>query len=179
MACQAESLKQSLSPQDRDMKLHFLKNASVTCNDGSPAGYYLKESKGSKRWLLFLEGGWYCFSKITCDFRFKKIKTLMGSFTWPQTTGGDKMCHLLRCMRKPADRIEPLYRTIGVDPMLRPIGLTEFNTTTTVEFDNAVMTDNRLNWCMLVHHLVKINLIVGLNNKDTQKKNVIYCNFNH
>uniref|UniRef100_A0A3Q4AYU2 Notum, palmitoleoyl-protein carboxylesterase n=1 Tax=Mola mola TaxID=94237 RepID=A0A3Q4AYU2_MOLML len=85
---QAESLKQSLSPQDRDMKLHFLKNASVTCNDGSPAGYYLKESKGSKRWLLFLEGGWYCFSKITCDFRFKKIKTLMGSFTWPQTTGG-------------------------------------------------------------------------------------------
>lgn len=80
------------------------------------------------------------------------------------------MCHLLRCMRKPADRIEPLYRTIGVDPMLRPIGLTEFNTTTTVEFDNAVMTDNRLNWCMLVHHLVKINLIVGLNNKDTQKK---------
>lgn len=35
---QAESLKQSLSPLDRDMKLHFLKNASVTCNDGSPAG---------------------------------------------------------------------------------------------------------------------------------------------
>ena len=35
---QAESLKQTLSPLDGDMKLHFLKNTSVTCNDGSPAG---------------------------------------------------------------------------------------------------------------------------------------------
>lgn len=40
---QIKNLAQSLYPcsaqkLDQDMKLHFLKNASVTCNDGSPAG---------------------------------------------------------------------------------------------------------------------------------------------
>uniref|UniRef100_A0A3Q3WMJ4 Notum, palmitoleoyl-protein carboxylesterase n=1 Tax=Mola mola TaxID=94237 RepID=A0A3Q3WMJ4_MOLML len=90
---QVKNLAQSLytcSSQrvDQDMKLRFLKNVSVTCNDGSPAGYYLRESKGSKRWLLFLEGGWYCFSKQTCDSRFRRTRTLMGSSKWPQTRRG-------------------------------------------------------------------------------------------
>lgn len=40
---QIKNLAQALYPcsaqnQDQDMKLHFLKNESVTCNDGSPAG---------------------------------------------------------------------------------------------------------------------------------------------
>ncbi|XP_023965428.2 palmitoleoyl-protein carboxylesterase notum2-like isoform X3 [Chrysemys picta bellii] len=39
-----------------DMKLFFLKNPLVTCNDGTTAGYYLREHKGSKRWIIFLEG---------------------------------------------------------------------------------------------------------------------------
>ncbi|KAK3556206.1 hypothetical protein QTP70_005993 [Hemibagrus guttatus] len=39
-----------------DMKLHLLKNTPATCNDGTAAGFYLKEFKGSKRWLIFLEG---------------------------------------------------------------------------------------------------------------------------
>ncbi|OWK15212.1 hypothetical protein Celaphus_00001500 [Cervus elaphus hippelaphus] len=57
---QVKSLAQSLYPcsaqqLNEDLRLHLLLNTSVTCNDGSPAGYYLKESKGSRRWLLFLE----------------------------------------------------------------------------------------------------------------------------
>nr|XP_023965428.1 palmitoleoyl-protein carboxylesterase notum2-like isoform X3 [Chrysemys picta bellii] len=39
-----------------DMKLFFLKNPLVTCNYGTTAGYYLREHKGSKRWIIFLEG---------------------------------------------------------------------------------------------------------------------------
>ncbi|EMP31531.1 Protein notum like protein [Chelonia mydas] len=39
----------------KDMKLFFLKNPLVTCNDGTTAGYYLREHKGSKRWIIFLE----------------------------------------------------------------------------------------------------------------------------
>lgn len=40
---QIKNLAQSLYPcsaqkLDQDMKLHFLRNVSVTCNDGSPAG---------------------------------------------------------------------------------------------------------------------------------------------
>lgn len=71
-----------------EMKLHFLKNTAVTCNDGTAAGFYLKEFKGSKRWLIFLEGGWCCYSKETCDSRYKTIPRLMGSTDWPQTRRG-------------------------------------------------------------------------------------------
>ncbi|XP_016359676.1 inactive palmitoleoyl-protein carboxylesterase notum1b [Sinocyclocheilus anshuiensis] len=58
---QVKNLAQSLYPcstqkLDQEMKLQFLRNSSVTCNDGSPAGYYIKESRGSRRWLMFLEG---------------------------------------------------------------------------------------------------------------------------
>uniref|UniRef100_A0A3Q3B859 Notum, palmitoleoyl-protein carboxylesterase n=1 Tax=Kryptolebias marmoratus TaxID=37003 RepID=A0A3Q3B859_KRYMA len=90
---QIKNLAQSLYPcsapkLEQDMKLHFLQNVSVTCNDGSPAGYYMKESKGSRRWLLFLEGGWYCFNKQTCDSRYETMKNLMSSTKWPQTKRG-------------------------------------------------------------------------------------------
>ncbi|KAM3864935.1 inactive palmitoleoyl-protein carboxylesterase notum1b [Diretmus argenteus] len=90
---QIKNLAQSLYPcsaqkLDQDMKLHFLKNVSVTCNDGSPAGYYIKESKGSKRWLVFLEGGWYCFNRQTCDGRYETMRRLMSSTKWPRTRTG-------------------------------------------------------------------------------------------
>ncbi|KAI2658924.1 Palmitoleoyl-protein carboxylesterase notum1a [Labeo rohita] len=79
---QVKNLAQSLYPcstqkLDQEMKLQFLRNSSVTCNDGSPAGYYIKESRGSRRWLMFLEGGWYCFSKHTCDSRYETMRRLM------------------------------------------------------------------------------------------------------
>uniref|UniRef100_H2U3J2 Notum, palmitoleoyl-protein carboxylesterase n=1 Tax=Takifugu rubripes TaxID=31033 RepID=H2U3J2_TAKRU len=90
---QLENLAQSLytcssHKLDEDMRLQFLKNDSVTCNDGSPAGYYIRESKSSKRWLLLLEGGWYCFSKHSCDYRMKTTRALMSSSPWPQTRKG-------------------------------------------------------------------------------------------
>ncbi|TRZ00440.1 hypothetical protein DNTS_013418 [Danionella cerebrum] len=90
---QVKNLAQSLYPcsaqkLDYDMKLHLLDNSSVTCNDGTPAGYYLKESKGSKRWLIFLEGGWYCFNKETCDSRYETLRRFMSSSKWPQTKTG-------------------------------------------------------------------------------------------
>ncbi|XP_077426245.1 carboxylesterase notum2 [Vanacampus margaritifer] len=74
--------------QTDEMRLHFLKNPHVTCNDGTPAGFYLKEIRGSRRWLLFLEGGWCCYSKETCDSRYQNIPRLMSSTGWPQTKTG-------------------------------------------------------------------------------------------
>uniref|UniRef100_A0A7N8XYV4 Notum pectinacetylesterase 2 n=1 Tax=Mastacembelus armatus TaxID=205130 RepID=A0A7N8XYV4_9TELE len=74
--------------QADDMRLHFLKNTQVTCNDGTAAGFYLKEFRGSRRWLLFLEGGWCCYSKETCDSRYQNIPRLMSSSGWPQTKRG-------------------------------------------------------------------------------------------
>ncbi|XP_054461092.1 carboxylesterase notum2 [Anoplopoma fimbria] len=74
--------------QTDGMRLHFLKNNQVTCNDGTAAGFYLKEFRGSRRWLLFLEGGWCCHSKDTCDSRYQNIPRLMSSSSWPQTKRG-------------------------------------------------------------------------------------------
>ncbi|XP_027872960.1 inactive palmitoleoyl-protein carboxylesterase notum1b [Xiphophorus couchianus] len=90
---QVKNLAQSLyscSAQklDQDMKLHLLSNLSVTCNDGSSSGFYIKESKGSRRWLLFLEGGWYCFNKQTCSSRYETMRNLMSSTKWPQSRRG-------------------------------------------------------------------------------------------
>lgn len=53
---QVKNLAQSLYPcsaqkLDYDMKLHFLENTSVTCNDGTPAGYCILFS--SDAWLFF------------------------------------------------------------------------------------------------------------------------------
>uniref|UniRef100_A0A8C9TAT2 Notum pectinacetylesterase 2 n=1 Tax=Scleropages formosus TaxID=113540 RepID=A0A8C9TAT2_SCLFO len=86
-ASEPKSGASNQKPSD-DMKLHFLKNTQVTCNDGTAAGYYLKEFKGSKRWLIFLEGGWCCYNKETCDSRYKNIPRLMSSSEWPQTRKG-------------------------------------------------------------------------------------------
>ncbi|KAG2455282.1 NOTU2 Carboxylesterase, partial [Polypterus senegalus] len=72
-----------------DMKLHFLKNTQVTCNDGTVAGFYYREYKGSKRWLVFLEGGWCCYNKETCDSRYKNSRRLMSSTEWPSNKKGD------------------------------------------------------------------------------------------
>ncbi|XP_054987874.1 palmitoleoyl-protein carboxylesterase NOTUM [Sorex araneus] len=90
---QVKSLAQSLYPCSaqqlhEDLRLHLLLNTSVTCNDGSPAGYYLKESKGSRRWLVFLEGGWYCFNRENCASRYDTLRRLMSSKDWPRTRTG-------------------------------------------------------------------------------------------
>ncbi|PFX31169.1 palmitoleoyl-protein carboxylesterase notum1a-like isoform X1 [Stylophora pistillata] len=72
-------------PQSRDlfmMKLHHLTDRNVTCNDGTPAGYYLRKAHGSKRWIVYLAGGEFCTSSESCNARYSKMKYLMSSATW-------------------------------------------------------------------------------------------------
>ncbi|KAK3089800.1 hypothetical protein FSP39_006629 [Pinctada imbricata] len=67
------------------LRRHYLKNSSITCNDRSKAGYYLRKSYGSKKWIVFLEGGWYCFNTLSCKLRWgSKMKTFMSSKLWPE-----------------------------------------------------------------------------------------------
>lgn len=44
---------------------------SARCLDGSPAGYYVRESPGSKDWVIFLQGGGLCIEAIDCLDRAK------------------------------------------------------------------------------------------------------------
>jgi len=39
----------------------------AVCNDGSPAAYYYRKgAEGSPRWLIFLQGGGWCFDRESC-----------------------------------------------------------------------------------------------------------------
>ncbi|XP_076062099.1 palmitoleoyl-protein carboxylesterase notum isoform X2 [Oratosquilla oratoria] len=61
----------------------FLSDLAV-CNDNSPAGFYIRRSVNSKRWVVFLEGGWYCFDNRSCGLRWSRSRPLMTSRDWPQ-----------------------------------------------------------------------------------------------
>ncbi|XP_063954827.1 palmitoleoyl-protein carboxylesterase NOTUM-like isoform X1 [Lytechinus pictus] len=74
--------------QLQKLRLHHVTNRSVTCNDGSPAGYYLRKSYESKKWLIFLEGGFYCFDTESCRNRYNQSINQMSSRAWPQTKTG-------------------------------------------------------------------------------------------
>ncbi|XP_012273721.1 palmitoleoyl-protein carboxylesterase NOTUM [Orussus abietinus] len=71
--------------EQRGLKRVYLSNRSITCNDGSQAGFYLRKSHGSKRWIIFLEGGWYCYDHRSCRNRWLRLRHLMTSTQWPET----------------------------------------------------------------------------------------------
>ncbi|KAK9303589.1 hypothetical protein QLX08_004754 [Tetragonisca angustula] len=71
--------------EQRGLKRVYLSNRSITCNDGSQAGFYLRKSHGSKRWIIFLEGGWYCYDHKSCRNRWLRLRHLMTSTQWPET----------------------------------------------------------------------------------------------
>lgn len=73
-----------LTGKEAFLKRQMLKNTSVTCNDGTTAGYYLRRSPGSKKWIIFLEGGGLCFSPLSCQQRWKVTRFFMTSAHWPQ-----------------------------------------------------------------------------------------------
>ncbi|XP_062542705.1 palmitoleoyl-protein carboxylesterase NOTUM [Armigeres subalbatus] len=69
----------------KELKRVFLSNRTVTCNDGSQAGFYLRKSPGSRRWVVFFEGGWHCYDHKSCRARWLKLRPLMTSAQWPET----------------------------------------------------------------------------------------------
>lgn len=84
----------------RALKRVFLSNRTVTCNDGSQAGFYLRRSLKSKRWVVFLEGGWHCFDMKSCRARWMRLRHLMTSSQWPETRDGksiNRAIHSIFC----------------------------------------------------------------------------------
>ncbi|XP_033159404.1 palmitoleoyl-protein carboxylesterase NOTUM [Drosophila mauritiana] len=69
----------------RSLKRANLANTSITCNDGSHAGYYLRKHPSSKKWIVLLEGGWHCFDVRSCRSRWMRLRHLMTSSQWPET----------------------------------------------------------------------------------------------
>ncbi|XP_059488016.1 palmitoleoyl-protein carboxylesterase notum1' [Neocloeon triangulifer] len=77
-------LRKTLLEPDYSLGLQrmFLTDQRVTCNDGSPAGYYIRKTPGSRRWIIFLEGGMYCYDPRSCGRRWARAKGLMSSHQW-------------------------------------------------------------------------------------------------
>ncbi|XP_022226370.2 palmitoleoyl-protein carboxylesterase NOTUM [Drosophila obscura] len=69
----------------RSLKRAALTNSSITCNDGTHAGFYLRKQPSSKKWIVFLEGGWHCFDVRSCRARWLRLRHLMTSSQWPET----------------------------------------------------------------------------------------------
>ena len=42
----------------------FFQNSSITCNDGSVAGYYIRRNYSSQRWIIYLEGEFHVKKNI-------------------------------------------------------------------------------------------------------------------
>ena len=77
------------SAANKEMKLHLLEEASLKddakCLDGSPSGFYFRESSySSENWIVHFEGGGWCFNEREC---LERSKTNLGSSKgWSQTT---------------------------------------------------------------------------------------------
>ncbi|XP_037939685.1 palmitoleoyl-protein carboxylesterase NOTUM [Teleopsis dalmanni] len=69
----------------RSLKRVFLSNRTITCNDGSQAGFYLRKNPQSKKWIVFLEGGWHCYDTRSCRARWLRLRHLMTSAQWTET----------------------------------------------------------------------------------------------
>ncbi|XP_059084295.1 palmitoleoyl-protein carboxylesterase notum1a-like isoform X2 [Tigriopus californicus] len=78
----AEALYQRGEKVQNRLKRNWLTNTNVTCNDGSPSGYYLRRNYQSKRWIVFLEGGWICFDRESCMQRASREPHLVSSSHW-------------------------------------------------------------------------------------------------
>ncbi|XP_050526206.1 palmitoleoyl-protein carboxylesterase NOTUM isoform X3 [Daktulosphaira vitifoliae] len=70
---------------ERKFLKKYMLSPDVTCNDGSPAGFYMRHSNYSKTWIVFLEEGWCCYDKQSCDERWSRAEYLMSSKEWPET----------------------------------------------------------------------------------------------
>ncbi|CAB4056255.1 NOTUM [Lepeophtheirus salmonis] len=86
----AQALYQRGDKAENRLSKKIFYNRNITCNDGSPAGYYMRRNSHSRRWVIFLEGGWYCYDNISCESRWIRLRSLMSSERWPsvKTVGG-------------------------------------------------------------------------------------------
>ena len=78
------------------MDLVWLSDTALVCNDGTPAGYYLRRGHGlcgARRFVIHLQGGGMCFDAAGCRDRWEgadraATHDLMTSDVWVSTRAG-------------------------------------------------------------------------------------------
>ena len=74
--------------EKKKLKLTRVSNKNITCNDGSAAGYYLKRTSSSKKWIVYLQGGGFCSNLTSFQTRWQENRDLMTSFNWTEKREG-------------------------------------------------------------------------------------------
>ena len=74
------------------VNLDLSRYPTAVCNDGSPGAYYITEAAPRKGhaaarhvWLIFLQGGGWCWDAASCAARYANERTLMSSESYPPT----------------------------------------------------------------------------------------------
>lgn len=76
--------------EQNQLQLRRLYDTSVTCNDGSSIGYYVRLSANySRNWVIYLEGGGFCGNEDSCQLRWQRTPELMSSSNWPPSRTGE------------------------------------------------------------------------------------------
>lgn len=79
------SSRTSASVHQAYLQRFMLNSDTVKCNDGTEAGYYWRKGKNTKKWIVFLEGGWFCYSAFSCNHqRWVQMRNFMTSAHLPE-----------------------------------------------------------------------------------------------
>ncbi|KAI4458352.1 notum-related [Holotrichia oblita] len=70
--------------ETKGLKKVFLSKRTITCNDGSQSGFYLRKSNQNRKWIIYLEGGFYCYDDRSCQSRWLRQRHYMTSSQWPE-----------------------------------------------------------------------------------------------
>lgn len=77
--CLLDSVSASLTLKTFDLSIY----PGASCNDGTPSGYYF--SPGTtfpNRWVIHLQGGWWCWDDASC---LSRDQNMVSSLGWPKT----------------------------------------------------------------------------------------------
>jgi hypothetical protein len=63
-------------------RISLINYPQARCMDNSIASYYIRLANNPhSRWLIYFDGGWFCYSKETCEFRRQYSPNLISSKT--------------------------------------------------------------------------------------------------
>ena len=56
-------------PYQNFQRISLINYSQARCMDNSIASYYIRLTNDSSHWLIYFDGGWFCYSNKSCEFR--------------------------------------------------------------------------------------------------------------
>lgn len=92
----------------------MLNNYTAKCNDGTEPGYYFRKGKNSKKWIIFLEGGWFCYSTFSCNHqRWVQMRNFMTSAHLPERKLGKKIVEMILFAKFLSSKLSSIHSQVN------------------------------------------------------------------